>query len=60
MKNIITNIYRREAYDSITCEIFFIGFIDLILKNKSFLDDVNSFSSNDYEKIDKIILKYSL
>ena len=34
-KNIITNIYRMQAYDSITCEYFSIGFIDFILKGKS-------------------------
>ena len=34
-KNIMTNIYRMQAYDSITCEYFSIGFIDFILKGKS-------------------------
>ena len=34
-KNIITNIYRMQAYNSITCEYFSIGFIDFILKGKS-------------------------
>ena len=33
-KNIITNIYRMQAYNSITCEYFSIGFIDFILKGK--------------------------
>ena len=31
-KNIITNIYRMQAYDSITCGYFCIGFIDLLLE----------------------------
>ena len=31
-KNIITNIYRIEANDSIMCEYFCIGFINFILK----------------------------
>ena len=31
-KNIITNIYRIQAYDSIMCGHFCIGFIDFILK----------------------------
>ena len=35
-----------------------IGFIYLMLKCKSLLDYTNIFSANDYEKNDKIILKY--
>ena len=57
-KNIITNIHRMQAYDSIMCGYFCIGFIDFILKGKSLLDYTNLFSPNDYEKNDKIILKY--
>ena len=34
------------------------GFIDFMLKGKSLLDYTNLFSTNDYEKSDKIILKY--
>ena len=57
-KNIITNVYRIEACDSITCGYFYIEFIDFMLKDKSLLDYTNLFSPNDYEKNDKIILKY--
>ena len=57
-RNIITNIYRIQVYDSIMCGYFFIGFIDLMLKGKSLLDYTNLSSSNVYEKNDKIILKY--
>ena len=57
-KNIITNIYRIQAYDSIMCEYFCIEFIDLMLKGKSLLDYTNLLSSNDYEKNDKTLLKY--
>ena len=57
-KNIIINIYRIQAYDSIMCGYFCIGFIDFMLKGKSLLDYTNLFSPNDYEKNDKIILKY--
>ena len=57
-KNIITNIYRIQAYNSIMCGYFCIGFIDFMLKGKSLLDYTNLFSPNDYEKNDKIILKY--
>ena len=37
-KNIITNIYRIQAYDSIMCGYFCIGFIDFMLTGKSLLD----------------------
>ena len=37
-KNIIRNIYRIKAYDSIMCGYFCIGFIDFTLKGKSLLD----------------------
>ena len=57
-KNIITNIYRIQANDSIIYGYFCIGFVDFMLKGKSLLDYANLFSPNDYEKNDKIILKY--
>ena len=34
-KNVITNIYRIQKYDSIICGYFRIGFIDFMLKSKS-------------------------
>ena len=37
---------------------FCIGFIDFMLKGKYLLEYTNLFSSNYYEKNDKIILKY--
>ena len=57
-KDIITNIYRIQAYDSIMWGYFSIGYIDFKLKDKSLLDNANLLSPNDYEKNDKIILKY--
>ena len=57
-KNIITNIYRIQAYDSIMCGYVFIRFIDFMLKGKRLLDYTNLFSPNECEKNDKIILKY--
>ena len=57
-KSIITNICRIQTYDSIMCGYFCIEFIYFLLKGKSFLDDTNLFSLNDYAKNDKIILKY--
>ena len=57
-KNIITNIYRIQAYDSIMGEYFCIVSIDFILKGKSLLEHTNLFSPNEYEKKSKIILQY--
>ena len=37
-KNMITNIYRIQAYDLIMCAYFCIGFIDFMLKGKRLLD----------------------
>ena len=31
--NIITNIYRKQAYNSIMCEYFSIGFFDFMILN---------------------------
>ena len=57
-KNIITNIYRIQAYDPIMCEYFLIGFINCFLKGKSLLEYTNLFSPNEHKKNDKLILKY--
>ena len=46
-KNIITNIYRIQAYDSIMCGYFCIEFVDFMLKGKSLLHYKNLFSPND-------------
>ena len=54
-KNITTNLFRIQAYDSIIYGYFCIGFIDLTWKGKSLLDYTNLFS---HAKNDKIILKY--
>ena len=35
IKNIITNIYRIQTYDSIMCGDYCTGFIDFMLKGKS-------------------------
>ena len=57
-KNIITNTYRIQAYDSIMCAYFCIGFIDFMLKGQSLLDYTNLFFPNKYEKKDKRILNH--
>ena len=57
-KKIITNIYRIQAYDSIMCSYFCIGFINFIFNGKSLIDYTNLFSPNDSNKNDHTILKY--
>ena len=57
-KNVITNIYKIQAFNSIMYGYFCIGFIDFMLNGKSFLDYKNLFSPNNSEKNDKTILKY--
>ena len=57
-KNIQTNIFRMQAYDSVICGYFCIGFIDFMLKGTSLTDFTNFFSSNDFKKNDDIILNY--
>ena len=52
-KCIITNIYRTQAYDSIMCPYFCIGFVDFMLKAKSLLEYINLFSPNEYKKMAK-------
>ena len=57
-KNLITNICRTQAYNSIMCGYFCIGFIDFMLKGKSLVDYTNLFSPNEYQKNNKTMLKY--
>ena len=57
-KKIITNIYRIQAYDSIMCGYFSIGFINFMFNGKSLTDYTNLFLPNDLKKNDDIILKY--
>ena len=57
-KNIETNIFRIQAYDSIMCGYFYIGFIDFMLAGKILTDFTNLFSPNNFKKNDDIILNY--
>ena len=59
-RDLLTNIYRILANDSIVCGYFCIGFIDFMLKGQSLLDYTNLFSPSDYEKNDKITKKFFL
>ena len=49
-RNIKTNIFRIQAYDSIMCGYFCIAFIDFMFKGKTLTEYTNLFSSNDFEK----------
>ena len=50
----IKRTHTINAYDSITCEYFCIRVIDFMLKGKSFLDYINLYSPDKYEKKDKM------
>ena len=55
---VVTNIFRIQAYDSVMCGYFCIGFIDFMLKGKTLTDFTNHFSPNNFKTNDDIILKY--
>ena len=57
-KNIKTNIFRLQAYDSVMCGYFCIGFNDFMFEGKTLTKYTNLFSPYDLEKNDGIILKY--
>ena len=56
--SIATNIFRVEAYDSIMCGYFCIGFINFMLAGKNLTEFTNLFSPNNFKKNDDIILNY--
>ena len=49
-KNIKANISRLQAYDSVMCEYFCIGFIDFMLKGNNLTEFTNLFPPNDFKK----------
>ena len=57
-KNIKTNIFRIQAYDSIMYGYFCIGFIDFMLAGKTLTECTNLFSPNNFKKNDDIVLNY--
>ena len=59
-RNIISNIYRIQNYDSVMRGSFCISFINYMFKGKSLIDYTNLFSPNNFKKNDDIILKYFL
>ena len=56
--SITTNIFRIQAYDSIMCSYFCIGFIDFMLAGKTLTEHKNLFTPNNFKKNDDIILNY--
>ena len=57
-KNIKTNIFRIQAYDSIMWGYFCMGFIDFLLAGKTLTEFTNIFSPNNFKKNYGIILNY--
>ena len=57
-KNIIANIFRVQANNSVMRGYFCIGLIDFMLAGKKLIDFRNMFSRHDLKKNDDIILSY--
>ena len=57
-KNIKRNIFRIQAFDSIMCGYFCIGFINFMLDGKTLIDFTSLFSPHDFDENDNIILSY--
>ena len=59
-KDIITNIFRIQPYDSAMCGYFCIGFINYMFMGNSLTDYTNLFAPNNFKKNDDISLNYFL
>ena len=57
-KNIKTNIFRIQAYDSIMCGYFCIGFIDFMFKGKTLTEFTNLSYPYDFKRNDDIIMSF--
>ena len=55
-KDIISNIFRLQAYDSIMCVYFCLEFIDFMFAGKTLLQFTNLFSPHDFKKNDDEIV----
>ena len=55
-KNIIANIFRVQANDSVMCGYFCIGFTDSMVAGEKLIDYTSLFSPYDFKKNDDIIL----
>ena len=56
-KDIISNIFRLQAYDSIMCGYFCLAFIDFMFAGKTLLQFTNLFLPYDFKKNDEIVGK---
>ena len=54
-ENIKANVFRIQAYDSIMCRCFCIGFIDFILAGKTLTEYTNLFTPNNFKKNSDVI-----
>ena len=54
-KDIIANIFRLQAYDSIMCGYFCIQVIDYMFDDKTLIDYTNLYPPHDFKKNDKLI-----
>ena len=57
-KNLKTNIFRIQAYHSVMCGYFCIGFTDFMFNGRTLTEYTNLFSPYNFEKNDNIILSY--
>ena len=57
-KNIIANVFRVQANDSIMCRYFCIGFTDFMVSGKKLTYFRSIFSPYDFKKNGNIILTY--
>ena len=57
-RNIKTNIFRIQAYDSIMCRYFCIGFISFLFKGKNLTEYTNLFSPTGFKRNGDTILNY--
>ena len=48
-RNIITNIFRMQAYDSVMCGYFCIGFVDFMFKGNNLTDFTKLFSPDNFK-----------
>ena len=51
----VANIFRIQAYDSIMCGNFCLGFIDFMLAGETLADFTNIFAPNNFKKNNDII-----
>ena len=55
---VVASIFRMQAYDSVMCGYFCVGFIDFMLKGKTLKEFTNLLSPNNFDKNNGLILKY--